>query len=114
MEGCSPSGKHSWIFAAVNASTYLTAGLFGCWLSDPVNEYLLGRRMGICFSALVILGAVIGCAVSVSWRQLLGFRVLLGVGMGVKASVTPVFSAEIAPAHMRGALVMNWQCLDAA
>ena len=33
--------------------------------------------------------------------------------MGAKASVTPVFAAEVAPAHIRGSLVMNWQLFDA-
>ena len=32
--------------------------------------------------------------------------------MGAKASVVPVFAAEVAPAHIRGSLVMNWQLFD--
>ncbi|KAF2647333.1 MFS general substrate transporter [Lophiostoma macrostomum CBS 122681] len=33
--------------------------------------------------------------------------------MGAKASVTPIYGAEVSPAHLRGALVMNWQLFDA-
>lgn len=56
---------------------------------------------------------MIGCALCDTWQQLLGCRLLLGIGMGVKASVVAVFAAEVAPAHIRGTLVMNWQLMDA-
>ena len=118
----------------VNASTYLSASLVGCWLSDPLNEYFFGRRAAICISALIILASIIGSAATNHWTQLLACRILLGIGMGSKASVVPVFvsygiaelagcllihrnkAAEVAPAHIRGSLVMNWfveQCCDA-
>ena len=34
---------------------------------------------------------------------------LLGIGMGLKEVTVPVFSAETAPANIRGGLVMSWQ-----
>lgn len=36
-------------------------------------------------------------------------RLLLGIGMGCKGSTVPIFSAENAPAAVRGGLVMSWQ-----
>lgn len=36
-------------------------------------------------------------------------RLFLGLGMGPKASTTPVFAAESTPASIRGGLVMSWQ-----
>lgn len=42
-------------------------------------------------SAVLILAAIIGSALTQTWRELLGTRVLLGIGMGAKASVVPVF-----------------------
>ena len=46
---------------------------------------------------------------SQTWPQILACRVLLGIGMGLKEVTVPVFSAENAPANIRGALVMSWQ-----
>lgn len=77
-------------------------------------------------SATCIFAASIGGAVVADWPSLLGCRILLGIGMGCKASVVPVFAAEVAPARMRGmfssfnslcgsplmpagSIVMNWQ-----
>lgn len=114
VDGCNPTGpRDAWIFAIVNASTYLSASLIGCWLTDPLSESFAGRRAPICLSAILILASAIGGAATHSWRQLLACRILLGIGMGCKASMVPVFAAEVAPAHIRGSLVMNWQLFDA-
>lgn len=113
IEGCTPTGHDAWIFAIVNAATYLAAGLVGCWFSDPLNELFFGRRAAVCISAILIFASIVGCACTQSWQALLACRILLGLGMGCKASVVPVFAAEVAPAHIRGSLVMNWQLFDA-
>ena len=33
----------------------------------------------------------------------------MGIGIGAKNATVPIFSAEMAPARIRGALVMFWQ-----
>lgn len=113
VDSCDPRGTDAWIFAIVNAMPYFTASLVGCWISDPINEYFFGRRPAICFSGILIFASMIGSATSQTWRQLLACRALLGIGMGCKASVVPVFAAEVSPAHIRGSLTMNWQLYDA-
>lgn len=113
LTGCDPVGRDAWIFAIVNAVPYFSAALCGAWIADPLNEYFLGRRPAICISGILILASMIGSACSQTWRQLLACRVLLGIGMGTKASTVPIFAAEVAPAHIRGSLVMNWQLFDA-
>lgn len=35
------------------------------------------------------------------------WRLILGIGMGCKAAVVPVFAAEIAPPHLRGLRLSN-------
>lgn len=44
-----------------------------------------------------------------TWEQLLICRLVLGIGMGAKATTVPIFAAENSPASIRGALVMSWQ-----
>jgi len=80
----------------------------GCWLSDPLNFYI-GRRGTIFFSAIFCLFPVIGSALCQNWEQLFICRLLLGIGMGSKASTVSIFAAEIVPASIRGGLVMCWQ-----
>ena len=44
-----------------------------------------------------------------TWEQLFVTRLLLGFGMGSKASTVPIYAAENCPAAIRGGLVMSWQ-----
>lgn len=67
------------------------------------------RRGTIFFSAIFCLFSVIGSAVSQNWEQLFVTRLLLGIGMGSKASTVPIYAAENCPAAVRGGLVMSWQ-----
>lgn len=53
--------------------------------------------------------SVIGSAFTQDWQQLFICRILLGIGMGSKASTVPIYAAENSPAAIRGALVMTWQ-----
>ncbi|CAK3840713.1 Arabinose-proton symporter [Lecanosticta acicola] len=110
---CDAQGSRSWIFAIVNAAPWFSAAIFALLLSDPANELLFGRRAALCFSATCVLAASIGGALVSDWPSFLGCRIVLGIGMGCKASVVPVFAAEVAPARMRGSIVMNWQLFDA-
>lgn len=90
-----------WSFAAVNAITYFAAALGGCFLSDPLQSWTFGRRDAILISACLCFISLIGAACSRSWQELLVWRVFAGLGMGAKASITPIFSAEISPSHLR-------------
>lgn len=80
----------------------------GCWLSDPLN-YIIGRRGTIFVAAVFCLLSVIGSAFTQNWWQLFISRILLGIGMGAKASTVPIYAAENSPAIIRGTLVMTWQ-----
>jgi MFS family permease len=77
-------------------------------MSDPIN-YVLGRRGTIFLAAIFSLLAPIGQATTQHWGQLVACRILLGIGMGLKEVTVPVYSAENAPAIIRGGLVMSWQ-----
>ncbi|KAF7548561.1 hypothetical protein G7046_g8633 [Stylonectria norvegica] len=96
------------IVGLVNAAPYIGTAFVGCWLSDPLNN-LIGRRGTIFFAGNFSLWPVLASAFCNTWQQLLICRLLLGVGMGAKASTVPIFAAENSPAPIRGALVMSWQ-----
>ncbi|RDW86539.1 sugar porter family MFS transporter [Aspergillus mulundensis] len=104
-----PNAEYNqWLVGIINAGPYIGSSLLGCWLSDPANYYL-GRRGAIFISAIFCLITPFGQALSQTWPQLLITRVLLGFGMGLKASTIPIFCAENTPASIRGGLVMCWQ-----
>lgn len=102
------ASRNQWLVGLINAAPYIASAFFGCWLSDPLNHYF-GRRGTIFVSAAFCCLSVIGSACTQNWWELFITRLLLGVGMGCKASTVPIFCAENAPAAVRGGLVMCWQ-----
>ncbi|KAJ5808285.1 hypothetical protein N7474_009554 [Penicillium riverlandense] len=104
-----PNAAHnSWLVGVINAAPYIASAFLGCWLSDPLNR-MLGRRGVIFVAAIFCVLSPIGSAFTQTWQQLFGTRLLLGIGMGLKASTIPIFCAENTPAAIRGGLVMCWQ-----
>ncbi|OAP59735.1 hypothetical protein AYL99_04737 [Fonsecaea erecta] len=102
------AARNQWYQGLINAGPYIASAFLGCWCSDPLNNFF-GRRGTIFVSAVFCFLSPIGSAVAQTWDQLLVTRLLLGIGMGCKGSTVPIFSAENAPASVRGGLVMSWQ-----
>ncbi|RHZ64277.1 uncharacterized protein CDV56_105704 [Aspergillus thermomutatus] len=61
-----------------------------------------GRRPAAIISIVVLLGATIGCALSQSWEQHLGLRILQGLASGATESLLPLMLAEVTFVHQRG------------
>ncbi|KAL2144384.1 hypothetical protein VTI28DRAFT_9208 [Corynascus sepedonium] len=104
----SSSTRDTLLLGLINSGPYIGSALIGCWLSDPINNWL-GRRGVIFVSAHFCIWPVIGSAFCHNWPEQLACRLLMGIGMGVKASTVPIYAAENSPALIRGALVMSWQ-----
>lgn len=80
----------------------------GAFIVDPLNHYF-GRRGEIFITACCLTATPIGSAFAKSWQGLFAARFVLGIGIGAKNATVPIYSAEMAPARIRGALVMFWQ-----
>ncbi|KAH8677713.1 hypothetical protein BX600DRAFT_486027 [Xylariales sp. PMI_506] len=104
----STSDRDTFLQGLITSAPYIGSSFIGCWCSDPLNNKF-GRRGTIFISAIFCLLTPIGGALTQNWEQLLTTRLLLGIGMGIKASTVPIFAAENSPATIRGALVMTWQ-----
>lgn len=102
------SEHNRWLNGLVNAAPYLCCGVLGCWLTDPLNKFF-GRRGTIMFCSVVSIICCIWQACTNTWWHLFIARFILGIGIGPNSSTVPIFSAECAPAPIRGALVMQWQ-----
>ncbi|KAL5333809.1 hypothetical protein BJX70DRAFT_391924 [Aspergillus crustosus] len=101
-------GRDRWIVGLVNSIIFLSAGLIGAFIVDPLNHYL-GRRGEIFLTAIILTATPIGSAFTHSWQALFAVRFVMGIGIGAKNATVPIFSAEMSPARIRGALVMFWQ-----
>jgi Sugar (and other) transporter len=82
--------KNLWLVGLINAAPYIASAFLG-WCSDPLNFYF-GRRGAISISAIFLILTPIGSALSQTWEQLFICRILMGIGMGLKGSTTPIFA----------------------
>ncbi|KAF4124106.1 Sugar (and other) transporter [Geosmithia morbida] len=98
---------NGWLIGVINAGPTLF-GLISAWAADPVNN-LVGRRGTIFLTGLFCIFPVLAQAFTQNWWGLLICRLFMGIGMGIKISTIPVFSAEVAPAAIRGGLVTSFQ-----
>ena len=74
--------------------------LAGVWLADAV-----GRRKTLAIAAVCFMTSAIGTAIPQTFAQFVFWRLVGGVGVGLAAVTSPMYIAEIAPAHLRGRLV---------
>ena len=86
----------------------INSGLIGAFIVDPLNHYF-GRRGEIFITGIILVATPIGSGFAQTWQQLFAIRFVMGIGIGAKNATVPIFSSELAPARVRGALVMFWQ-----
>jgi len=98
---------NTWLVGVINSGPTLF-GLLSAWAADPINNWL-GRRGTIFLTGLFCIFPVLAQAFTQNWWGLLLCRLFMGLGMGIKISTIPVFSAEVAPASIRGGLVTSFQ-----
>ncbi|KAH0423886.1 sugar transporter [Colletotrichum camelliae] len=104
----SGSSRDEWLIGLINSIIFLTAGLIGAFIVDPLNHYF-GRRGEIFITALCLTATPIGSGFAQTWQGLFAARFVMGIGIGAKNATVPIYSAEMAPHRVRGALVMFWQ-----
>ena len=78
--------------------------LFAGILSDK-----LGRKLTMVISAVLFSTSALGCALSADFTQLVIYRIIGGVGIGVVSIFSPLYISEVAVAQYRGRLVSLYQ-----
>ena len=75
--------------------------LAGFWLADR-----FGRKKTLILSSVAFLVSAVGCAAAGDLMQFIVWRFVGGLGIGLAATVSPMYIAEVAPARLRGRLVL--------
>ncbi|WP_195400036.1 sugar porter family MFS transporter [Bacteroides finegoldii] len=78
--------------------------LFAGILSDK-----LGRKLTMVISAILFSASALGCALCTDFTQLVVYRIIGGVGIGVVSIVSPLYISEVSVAQSRGRLVSLYQ-----
>ena len=76
----------------------------GVLMEGPISDRF-GRKTALFTSAVLFLLSAIGTSLPSDIWTFIVFRILGGVGIGVASISTPMYIAEITPAHLRGRMV---------
>jgi sugar porter (SP) family MFS transporter len=76
----------------------------GVLVVGPISDRF-GRKRALLIAAALFLISAIGTALPRDIWTFIVFRFLGGIGIGIASMSTPMYIAEIAPAHLRGRLI---------
>ena len=78
-------------------------------LSAGVMGDFLGRKRSMIIAAVLFTVSAVGCAISVTFNELVIYRIVGGVGIGIASIICPLYISELAVAKYRGSLVSCYQ-----
>ena len=85
-------------------SAVLLGAVIGAALSGALADRF-GRKKVILVTAFLFAIGAIGAAFAVNVLMIIGFRVIIGLAIGVASYTAPLYISEISPPEARGALV---------
>jgi sugar porter (SP) family MFS transporter len=91
-------------------SGLLAGAMLGAGLAGKLADSLGRRRLILAAGAVFTLGTL-GAALSGTAALLVGFRFVMGVGVGIASVVVPMYLSELAPKEIRGKLTSLMQLL---
>ena len=91
---------------------FVSSALVGCitgvaFAGEVSDRY--GRKRSLIFSGLMFSISVVGCALSSTHAELIIFRLIGGIGVGVASMLSPMYISEVSPAKIRGRMVALYQ-----
>ncbi|SDJ93581.1 sugar porter family MFS transporter [Methanoculleus thermophilus] len=94
----------------VAVSAVLMGAIIGALFGGPLSDRV-GRRSSILAASLIFLVGTFVVVLSPVFSVFLIGRILIGIAIGIASFVAPLYISEIAPEHIRGALVSLNQLL---
>jgi len=98
------------VMTEVAVSAVLMGAIIGALFGGPLSDRV-GRRSSILAASLIFLAGTFVVVLSPIFSIFIVGRILIGIAIGVASFVAPLYISEIAPEHIRGALVSLNQLL---
>lgn len=86
----------------------LVGSIFGVAIAGKLSDFF-GRKPVLLLSAVLFSVSGIGCMLSANLDQLVIYRIIGGIGIGVASVISPLYISEISVARFRGTLVSLYQ-----
>ena len=112
ISGTTEMVKNQFALSDMREGWYVGCALIGSICGVAVAGAMsdkLGRKLTMLISAALFSISAIGCAVCGNFDQLVIYRIIGGVGIGIVSIVSPIYISEVSPAKVRGTLVSLYQ-----
>lgn len=86
----------------------LVGSIIGVACAGLLSDYL-GRKKTMLIAAVLFSVSAIGCCLCAGFNDLVIYRIIGGVGIGIVSIVSPIYISEISPAKIRGTMVALYQ-----
>ncbi len=86
----------------------LIGSIIGVICAGMLSDFL-GRKKTMIISSVLFSISAIGCAVCGNFQQLVIYRIIGGIGIGIVSIVSPIYISEIAVPQKRGSMVSLYQ-----
>lgn len=111
------SGTVSQVTGQFGLTTIQSGWYVGCALIGSILGVIcagalsdrLGRKKTMLLSAVLFTVSAAGCAIAPGLDQLVMYRIIGGIGIGIVSIVCPLYISEISPASHRGRMVSLYQ-----
>ncbi|KAL1598604.1 hexose transporter hxt5 [Paraconiothyrium brasiliense] len=85
--------------------------LFGALAGAPIADWIGRKRSIIFWCAIFSVGIIVQLSATDKWYQIMLGRLIAGLGVGALSLLVPMYQAETAPRHIRGALISTYQLM---
>ena len=111
------SGTVSQVTKQFGLTTIQSGWYVGCALVGSISGVIFagalsdrfGRKRTMILASILFSISAIGCAISPNLDQLVMFRIVGGIGIGIVSIVCPLYISEVSPASHRGRMVSLYQ-----
>ena len=104
--------KDKFALDTVMEGWFVSSALVGCIVGVAFAGELsdrFGRKKSLIASGLLFSISAIGCAVCGSHTELIIYRLVGGLGVGIASMLSPLYISEVSPANVRGRMVALYQ-----
>ncbi len=86
----------------------LVGTIFGAAIAGILSDFL-GRKKSMLIAAVLFSVSAIGCCLCAGMTDLVVYRIIGGIGIGIVSIVSPIYISEVSPAKIRGTMVSLYQ-----
>ena len=96
----------------VTEGWFVSSALVGCIIGASLAGEMsdrFGRKSSLILSGFLFLLSALGSAICATHTQLIIYRLVGGMGVGIASMLSPLYISEVSPANIRGRMVALYQ-----